>query len=186
MQMIPYAEKPIVDGFTYTFSRIPALTSYYNNCIAQLEILRRANGYHLRIYCVPDDFNNPIGAFLTFEYQVRTQPGAYLYAYQFSIVGAGAPSDVLFQVTDSCTETKLFSDFIAGSSMAETTAGIGLNRPPCLMSQPYLVGPPGQLNVEMSNRASAARNCQLLLFLAEPSLPMNETIDLLKAQGMSV
>lgn len=182
MQMIPYADKPIVDGFTYSLSRLPAASSYYENCIAQMEVLRRANGYKLRIYNVPDDFNSPIAGFGTLEYQVRTQPGAYLYAYLGSIIN-GEKADVLFQVTDACTETKLFSDFVLFSSVAETTAGVGLNRPPCLLAQPFLVGPPGLMNVELSNRASTSRTCQLLLFFAEPSLPMNESIELLAAQG---
>lgn len=168
---------PIVDGFTYTLSRIPQSQSWYWASVSQMENLRRANAYHSRIYNVPDDLDEPIPAYGTLEYQVRTQPGAYLWAFMFSMTGTGAfsgqlSSSVLFEVTDACTESKLFSDFTLGSAMAESQ--VGLSRCPCVLSQPYLVGPPALLNVEISNRLGVSAYCQLLLYFAEPSLPVGE------------
>jgi hypothetical protein len=182
--------KPIVDGFSYSLSRLMTPMSYYQNVVAQMENLRRANGYHLRMYNVPDDLDEPIPAYGTLEYQVRTQPGAYLYALMFHVTEVeeegGSPTDICIQITDACTESHLFSDFTLGSAFAETTAGIGLSRPPVLMPQPVLIGPPGLVNVELSNRASSSRKCQLVLFFAEPSLPALETAELLRRAGHQV
>lgn len=178
--------KPIVDGFTYSLSRIPSASSYYQMAVAQLDTLRRANGYHMRVYNVPDALDTPIPAYGTLEYQVRTQPGAYLWAFSFCVTGGGSVDDLVFQATDACTESRLFSDYVLASSMAETASGIGLNRPPCLLSQPYLMGAPGLINVEISNRASSSRTCQLLLHFAEPSLPMGELIKLFERAGYKI
>ncbi len=178
------ATRPLIDGFTYSLTRIPSPSSFYQNCVAQLDYLRRANGYHMRIYNVPDDLDEPIPAYGTLEYQVRTQPGAYLWALMFAITGnAGTAANISIQITDACTETKLFSDYTLGTSFAEDTSGIGLNRPPCLMSKPFLIGAPGLLNVELTSNSASAINCQLLLFMAEPSLPMGELARIFKASG---
>lgn len=203
--MIPHQSKPIIDGFSYSLSRIPSPTNYFQTCVAQLEALRRANGYHMRVYNVPDKLDVTIPAYGTFEYQVRTQPGAYLYALLFQcnpIIYAESvletAGDILIQITDACTESHLFSDFTLGTAFAECVTAnnqfVGFNRPPVLMPQPVLIGPPGLVNVELSNRATlqgsgeetSARTCQLLLFFAEPALPMEETVEILRKSGYSL
>lgn len=196
--MIPHQSKPVVDGFSYSLSRVPSMMSYYQMCVAQMEALRRANGYHMRVYNVPDDLDSPIPAYGTLEYQVRTQPGSYLWALMFEAkpisFGEGlrdTTKDILVQITDACTESHLLSDFTLGTAFAENQRAVGAGRPPVLMPQPVLIGPPGLVNVELSNRATLIANddeterrfCQLLLFFAEPALPMIETAELLKRSG---
>ncbi len=179
--------KPIIDGFSYSLTRVPAASSYYQNCVAQLDTLRRANGYHMRVYNVPDDMDEPVAAFGSLEYQVRTQPGSYLWGLMFALTGVtGAVTNISIQITDACTESSLFSDYVLGSAFAEDTSGIGINRPPCLMGKPFLVGAPGLLNVELKNNFTSNINCQLLLFMAEPSLPMGELARIFKASGYDV
>jgi hypothetical protein len=185
--------KPIVDGFSYSLSRIPAAESYYQNCVANLDMLRRANGYRARWYNVPDDIDSPIPAFGQLEYQVRSQPGAYLWAIMFALTAAGGgekdsakATDLFVQITDACTETPILSDYARASVYAENLAGTGTNRPPCLLSQPYLLGDPALVNVEIYNKASTTRLCQLVLLFAEPELPPNELADELQRAGFTV
>ncbi len=180
--------KPVVDGFSYSLTRLVTPLSFYQNCVAQLDTLRRANGYHMRVYNVPDDLDEPIAAYGNLEYQVRTQPGAYLWAVQFALTqgSAGSVTNISIQVTDACTESKIFSDYTLGSAFAETTSGVGFNRPPCLLDQPFLIGAPGLVNVEIYNNFNQSITCQLLLFFAEPSLPMGELAKIFQASGYSV
>ncbi len=181
------SQKPIVDGFTYSLSRTVAADSYYSQCVAQLELLRRANGYRAKWHTVPDDIGEPVPAFGQLEYQVNVQPGSYLWAYMFAITqDTNAPTDIYVQVTDACTETPMFSDYARGSIFAENTSGIGTNRPPCLLSQPYLIGDPGLINVEIYNKAATDTLCQLVLLFAEPELPPEQMKAYLRQRGVNV
>lgn len=172
---------PIIDGFTYN-SRTLNSQSYFQNAIAQLEPLRRANGFRCRWFGIPDPSDIPIAAFSSVEYQVQAQPGSYLWGLNFwasagtNVPTSEAPTNTI-RIVDACTELPLadrqslsvaFTGTLIGSNQQQFS--LGQNRGPVLLPTPYLISTPGFLNVEITNGAPTPSTCQLVLFLAEPSI----------------
>lgn len=178
---------PIVDGFTYN-TRLMNPIFYFQNVLAQLEPLRRANGYRMRIYCVPDVQQLPILPFESVEYQIRCQPGSYLWGLNFyATIGPSPDTDPSstsptnsVRIVDSCTElpltdkpalgTVFAGNFIPGSQQLS----LGQNRGQVLLPQPYLVSSPGLLNVEVTNGSQFNSTCQLMMCFAEPCINEHE------------
>lgn len=53
-----------------------------------------------------------------------------------------------------------------------------------MFAQPYLLGPPAQLDVEIYNSADVNITCQLVLLMAEPAIPPPQVLELIeRAQG---
>lgn len=185
---IPVDATPIVDGFTFN-SRIMTPTSYFQNALAQLEPLRRANGYRMRIYGVPDVASLPIPPFESVEYQIRVQPGTYIWGANFYATqgpsAGGTPSSAnptnSVRIVDSCTELPLqdkpaltvcmTSSHVAGGVQQ---LGFGQNYGNTLFPQPYLVVAPGMVNVEITNGSQYNSTCQLILMVAEPCINEQE------------
>ena len=69
----------IMDGFTLNPSIRYRPNWYYPMALGQLDILRRANTYRPKIYSLPDEFNTPIPARETREFQLRLTPGSYIW-----------------------------------------------------------------------------------------------------------
>jgi hypothetical protein len=166
----------ITDGFTYLTGVQYLPERFYPVCLAQMQILRRANTYRPRWFCLPDQMNRPLAAYGSppFEYQIHIVPGAYLWGMTFAVISLGetvppTTADVLVQITDACTGIPLFSDY----PVCEVAAVPGGENPrfsiaPVLLTQPRLILEPGLINVELTNRAAIPRDCQLLLMFAEP------------------
>ena len=182
-------EKPVNDGFLYSLSMLYQPVVYRASALAQMEVLRRAVGYRVREYVVPNSGNNPIPAYSQYEQQVNTLPGAYLWGLTFSAPFADTandPENIYIQITDACTESPLFSDYTLASmfnAVAPSDANGWNRRNPPLLAQPLLIGPPALLDVEMYNRGSAAITCQLVLLMAEPCLPPTEVLRLVEESG---
>ena len=161
----------IVDGFSYNTMLQELPLRWEPMALAQMETLRRAVNYRARWYVVPDDLE-PIAAFDTIYYQVRTAGGAYLWGYRFAnLTPDGAPTDLLIQATDSCTGIPLFQDFVSGGEAAvnsEGAADFGARVNPIILTQPRLILEPGLVNVEIANKSAASATCQLLLMFSEP------------------
>lgn len=179
-------EKPLVDGFVYSASLLYLPTTFRSSALSQMELLRRATGYRNRQWCVPETLEEPIGAYSQVEYQVRTQPGAYVWGLMFSAPTSlngdvDYASSIHIQITDACTETPLLSDYSLGSLFTPQT-GPG-KRNPFIFPQPCLVGEPALLDVEVYNSAAVDVFGQLVLFLAEPSTPPQDIQDELKRLG---
>lgn len=185
-------ERPIIDGFTYSASQVYLPTSYRPSVLAQMEVLRRANVYRPRQWCVPETLEEPVAAYSQMEYQVRTQPGAMLWGLSFNALPAtytnaddepvtiDDPSPYIrVMITNACTETALFSDYLRGDQLKPSTANNARN--PFLLPQPLLVLDPALLDVEVYNSSPADVTCQLVLFLAEPKiLPRNVEEELIR------
>jgi hypothetical protein len=179
---------PIIDGFTYN-SRVATTSSFYHSAVAQLEPLRRANGFRPRIFGVPTPEDRPIPAFETVEYQVKCQPGSYLWALQFWCSAASSPNLTnTFRIVDACTELPLGDRPQLGTAVANGYFGsapgsqnvLGQNYGVTLLAEPYLINEPGTLNVEVTNGSSSTSNCQLLLLIAEPCIDERELEALIK------
>jgi hypothetical protein len=179
-------EKPINDGFLYSLSMVYQPIVYRASALAQMEVLRRAVGYRVREYVVPNSGNNPIAAYSQLEQQVNTVAGAYLWGLTFSApfnASGNDPGNIYIQITDACTESPLFSDYVLASqfnAVAPSDANGWNRRNPPLLAQPLLIGPPGLLDVELYNSASVAIKCQLVLLMAEPCIPPKQVEELLR------
>lgn len=164
----------LCDGFTLNPFTILAPYRYFAGALAQMEILRRAATYRSRWYAAPDDYNQPLQPYETFEMQVKVSAGSYLWGMRFISYDENwaqvSPANVVVQVTDVCTGIPLFREFAPTGGFSFYTAsgqqrGISI---PHLMSQPRLFLEPGDVNVEMCNLGSTEQRCQLLLHFAEP------------------
>lgn len=178
---------PIVDGFVYSGSLVYLPTTFRASVYAQMEVLRRARGYRSRDFLVPEDVIEPVAAFSQVEYQVQAQPGSYLWGLMFSAPATlnddleNAEQFIHLQVTDNCTETPLFSDYVRGQNLIAVT-GPGLRNP--YLVTPRIIGEPGTLNVEVYNRSSQALFCQLVLMMAEPCVAPESMREALKEAGL--
>ena len=154
---------------------------YYSACLRQMEVLRRANTYRCRMFAVPDDFQQPIPAYQTIEYQVQMTPGSFIWGFRFnqydSSYTAQPPNGVVVKVTESCTGLALVSEFYTPSAEAYFDSGATPRGPypmPLLLPQPKLVLEPGDVNVEMCNLLNEPAYCQYVLLVAEPCLRVDE------------
>ncbi len=165
--------KQVVDAFSYNTMLIWQHERFFPNCLAQLDVLRRAVNYRTRWWVIPDDIDQPIQPYDTLYFQIEVSGGSYLWGYNFCSIKAldpaGAPTettaaDILIQVVDSCTGIPLFQDFANGGGVH---ANFNSRMVPILLTQPRLILDPGLVNVEISNRTGNQITCQLLLHFAE-------------------
>lgn len=180
-----------MDGFTFN-TRILNSQMYFQNVLAQLEPLRRANGYRLRMWGVPSPDDLPIPAFESVEYQIQCQPGSYLWGFNFySSAGSSQPASAqpinAVRIVDACTQLPLSDKPELGIAYAGTLIGggrmafgLGQNRCQVLLPQPYLVNAPGLVNVEVTNGSPYTSQCQLVLMFAEPCINEKELEKLIK------
>lgn len=195
---------PILDGFTLSASMLLLSTTYRGSALAQMEVLRRSRGYRCRQYNIPDadDSENPIGPFSQIERQVQTLPGSYLWGIGFSapaslndaLVQATINGLIHIQITDACTETPIFSDYIYSYQVTSAAPANGSQnrRNPMLLAQPALIGEPGLIDVEIYNRlvdtstppVGQSLSCQVVLFVAEPCVPPEQMRKLLEQSGL--
>ena len=154
----------IIDGFTLNAALLYLPKRFFPSALAQLDPLRRAENYRPRWFCVPDDFNQPIAAYDTLQYQLQVVPGSYLIGMNWTVLD-GENTDLYIQITDSCTEIPLGSDFQNGAAFRPSGAA---QLWPRILAQPRLILEPGLVNVEIANAQSSSRQCQLLLHFAEP------------------
>jgi hypothetical protein len=174
-------DTPLMDGFAYNPAIRYTAMNYYPMALAQLEIIRRANLMRPRWFVYPDDQDNPIAAYQTFEYQCSVAPGSYLWAINAVTYDEDyAPvtsSDILLQLTDSCTGVPLFSDFVTTQGMSvQPDAPVNpLGYPtPQLLAAPRLILEPGLVTAEIANRSASAVRTQIVLYFAEPCLMTGE------------
>lgn len=195
---------PILDGFVHSASMLYLSTTYRASALAQMEVLRRAKGYRCRHYLVPDadDNENPIGPFSQIERQINTLPGSYLWGICFSAPSSLNDSlevgsingDVHVQITDACTETPIFSDYVYSYQIACASPANGSQnrRNPFILAQPALIGEPGLIDVEIYNRlvdtatppVGQSLTCQVVLMVAEPCVPPEQMRQLLMQSGL--
>lgn len=166
----------IQDGFALNAGIRMQPYRYVDACIAQLNVLRRANLYRCRIIVLPDAQDLIIPAYETFEYQMEVNPGAYLWALQYTEYEGEsyvqiAPANGLIRVTDACTGISLINDFAFGAAFDSHSTSPANTRGKLLqfpLTVPRMIPTPGQVNVEIANQDTSSLRCQLLLYFAEP------------------
>lgn len=179
MQQQPIILDQVVDGFSYNTCLLYLPNRYFPNCLAQLDILRRAANFRPRWFTIPDDIDQPIAPYDTLYFQIQVAAGAYLWGYQFKTLKAtngDAPaettsSDILVQAVDSCSGIPLFQDFANGGGCHSDFTARCL---PILLTQPRVILDPGLVNVQLSNRTANSITCQLLMHFALPCKVITE------------
>lgn len=164
-----------LDGFGLNAYTVLKPYDYYSGALGQMDTLRRANTYRARIHAVPDDFNQPLQAYETLEYEVKVTGGAYLWGVRFVQYSPTwcqqPPTNVTLQITEACTGIELYREFTDPRAVAFYTAatqGRGFHLPH-LLTEPRLFLEPGGVLVELCNLSSTVQYCQLLLHFAEPA-----------------
>jgi len=173
----------IVDGFTLSQSLPLLQVSYRAQAQAQMEVLRKANGYGWAAWTCPSIADptassstslKVVPAYGQVEEQWTVPPGSYLWGWGFTSPAGEGWETAQFYVlmTDSCTETPLFADYVnlaPFNQAAASGAGTGQSvRGPQLLCQPRLVSDPGKVNVEIYNNAASDALCQFVAFFAVP------------------
>ncbi len=156
---------PVLDGFLFQ-SDLKCDLQFLPFAIREFEALRRAGSYRTKAWPVPADSK----AFLipandSYELQLPVKPGSAIWGYSFigsfgGLVGATIQT-LAFEVRDGCDDVKLFSEAV--TRQAETPA------PQQALSKLYIVGPPGLLNVVISNTFPNDETGQLILWGGEPA-----------------
>ena len=171
----PQSQLSPIDGFVLNPYTVLKPYDYYPGALGQLGALRRANTYRARIYAVPDDFNQPLQAYETLEYNVKVTGGSYLWGLRFvqysPVWTQQAPANVVVQLTEACTGIELYREFSTTGGLAFYTAatqGRGFHLPH-ILTQPRLLLDPGEITVELCNLSGSVQYCQLLLHTAEPA-----------------
>ncbi len=160
-----------VDGFLYSASQTYLPTSYRAAALVSMEVLRKARGFRTRWFLSPVDLEQPVPAYSQVEYQIGVEAGSYIWGLAFSAPFAEVPNAsgfIRIQITDSCTEVALLSDYAKGSMFEPVTGAAQRN--PFLMT-PKLISAPGYLDVEFYNSAAVDIRCQLAILVAEPHVP---------------
>lgn len=197
-QPIALVERDIVDGFTMSASQLLVPSSTRALILGQMDTLRRASAMRPRHYIAPLDSDELIPAFKQVEYQISVMPGSYVWGLSFAYVPGDdevTTDDALklhMQITDVCTETPFFSDyvrcinFLTEPNLVANFYPVGTPRWPHLLAQPRLIGDPAKLDVEIYNSSAVDITCQLVLFVAEPCLPPDQMKVLLQNAGYAV
>ena len=178
-------DRPVVDGFLYSASQVYLPTSYRAAALVSIEVLRKAAGFRNRWFLAPEDLQNPIPAYSQLEYQLGIEAGSYVWGLSFSspfAEVANSPGYIWLQITDSCTETPFFSDYIKGSQLSPATGATAKN--PMLIA-PRLISAPGYLDIEIYNSAAVDIQCQLAIFVAEPNVPPASMMRMLIEAGIA-
>lgn len=190
-------ERDIVDGFTMSASQLLVPSSTRALILGQMDVLRRASAIRPRHYIAPLSSDEPVPAFKQVEYQLSVMPGSYVWGLSFAYI----PSDDVtsdealklhIQITDVCTETPFFSDYVRGVNFLTDPTLVpnffptGTFRAPHLLAQPRLIGDPAKLDVEIYNSSDVDITCQLVIMVAEPCLPPDQMKVLLQRAGYAV
>ena len=166
----PPPEPDIVDGFTYSMRTIMNVTNYRSSALAQMEFLRRAQGYTARWYTAPNTIDEPQSQYSQVKYQLNITPGSYIWGISTWFPNVAFGELVHIMVTDACSELPLFSDYVRGDLLLPDL-GRGANGP-MLLPQPRLISEPGSVNVEVylgkSSSEDGLDSIQVVFFTAEP------------------
>lgn len=184
----------IIDGFSYNDQNrhLPsqgAFETFLNN----MDPLRRASGFRVREWAVPDNANIPIIGYDTYiSEQIQIAAGSFMWGYNFSVISATNPddssatpliTDLNLQLVDACTGVPLFQDF-ANAGVGKT----GANAPghPILLSRPRPILEPGLVVAQIANCTAKNYIVQWRIRFAESCHAINEQMraaELARTQG---
>lgn len=167
MSTLPF---PTIDGYMLD-TKQRCNMRYKALAIEQFQALRRSRAFRTKQWTVPNDINSfPIPANDSYEYQVWMKPGSAIWGYTFTgdATAGGNGGIDSFQVTETCTNVPLFSEFVTKQPEEENFFGVVWSRQQYL-SELLIVPSPGLLHVEIATTAPVNRNIQLVLWGGEPA-----------------
>ncbi len=158
----------IVDGFSYDQKLLPVLYHFRTQAVAQMAVLRQANGFQMQWLVAPDDDRRSLPAYQTIEFQQSVTPGSWIWGFNVTAIAAGAntPVNLSISIEDEGSGQKWFSDFLRGNEFALQRIAGDTGQAPGLLPQPFPILDPGRLNIVFANNTTVAINVQLVLNIA--------------------
>lgn len=156
------------DGFNMS-ADLKCLPGYWPAmALDRMDFLRRGEcAFRFKSLTFPLDSQQPIPIRETNIYIERVVIGTWIWGCSFTAID-GVVGDFSIQLADICGEKEFFSNFTFATAVANTAAAFVI---PTLLAEPYLVGPPGRIEGQVTNNAIVAQRAQLLLHMAEPCEP---------------
>jgi len=161
----PY-DLPITDGFLYN-QKLRCNLTFLALALREFENLRRAGGIRSKTWCIPEDSQSfVVPAFDSYEFQIYGIPGSAIWGYTFLTPEANGPTgQMAFNVVDTCTDVAIASEVKLQNTAGVIAPGQGLQQP---FSRLITIGPPGLLNVTITNTFPTDQKAQLYLYGGEP------------------
>ena len=160
----------IVDGFVMNpyFDRPHKPFNYYQLALDRLDAIRRAQGiYRARQYVSPLNISTTISGYDTFKDQVRIVPGSYVWGMNFCVITEGGLiTDFTISLADHDSGIPFVSDPASGY--------IGTFAGQQFLTEPRLMLGSATLDVTLFNRTASDRQCQLVIYCAEPCVIVSE------------
>jgi hypothetical protein len=171
MNMNANPNYPIVDGFILNTS-LRCNLRYSAMVLARYEAMRRAGGLRSKCWVAPQNAQQVIPAYDSFEESIPIPPGSIIWAYNFvnaEVSGVTNPGPFSMQISDSCSDTPMFSEVIRTDNM-RVSDGIESRHGQQLLSRPLVIAEPGQLNIQIcSFQDFDALGVQVILYGGEPN-----------------
>lgn len=157
-----YKRREVLDGIMFNTRVIRLPYRWPSYVYPGLDTLRRTPGMRTRILPVPYDYSTVIGSQLTHIEQVRAKPNSWMWALRFVVYGVGAATDFAITITET-GGYPLSSSPIRASQFVP-----GATTPLFYLPKPWKMET-GLATVEITNLASANRQCQLAIVVQEES-----------------
>lgn len=160
----------VADGFSMNAALRYLPYRYFPLALGQLdEIRQQTSNYRARWLVAPLDVTVAIPSFGSLDMTQRVNNGSILYGYNFAAVD-GVVSDFEVNITEICNQEQQFDQTVDATCLRPTPAAAqGTDLFPVLFEPRELWGnPQPQLKIVITNKASSAQRCQLLIHLTEP------------------
>lgn len=161
---------PVRDGFTLSTKNRCNLR-FRNLAIQEYENMRRAGAYRTKMWLTPQDSTILIPPFDSYERQIWMPAGSIIWGFTF-VGNSGEqtgedPSETgtqSWELRDGCDDVPLYSEAVTQQLYQVGAVPVAQQ----YLTKPLLIGPPGLVNVVISNTYPTAQIGQLILYGGEP------------------
>ena len=162
--------RTVVDGFTMDSKLLPVWMHYRTAAVAQMDTLRRTQGFQVRWMVIPQEGTSLLEAWGEIEFESRINPGSWIWGYSLVARTAGVddPPDVSIELQDEGSGQKFMANYVRGDAWAlDNRAADDRGRMPAVMPAPFCVTSPGRIASKMANNTGNDISVQLILSAAE-------------------
>jgi hypothetical protein len=143
----------------------PVSGRYHTHAIEAMRALRHVAGFRPLLYAVPDISNAAVPAGAPHEAKVTVPPQSYLWA----IAATSSDTDGFdFQIRDNRNKRDLFGKRTIYLNASGQGSSQGIAHPLFILPKPRVVLAPGELTIQIFNRAILANTIQIVLYFAIP------------------